>query len=50
MKANFKIKNDDSDKKETDKEKKKAYREYLDSLPEGWNLWSLRATEKQNND
>lgn len=50
MKANFKIKNDNSDKKEINKNEKKAYKEYLDSLPKGWNLWSLRSAEGKNND
>jgi hypothetical protein len=45
MKANFKIENDDSDKKETNENIKKTYEENLNLLPKGWNLWSLRSRD-----
>ena len=51
MKANFKIKDNNSDKKESnDNNEKISYENHLDSLPKGWNLWSLRSSEKKIND
>jgi len=43
MKANFKIENDDSDKKETDESKNKKNTENIGELPKGGNLWSIRS-------
>ena len=53
MKANFPIKNNDcNDKKLTKKNNDEmiSYEKHLKSLPEGWNLWSLRSSEKIHDD
>ena len=48
LKANFKIKNGNSDKKETDikDDEKISYEKKLESISKGWNLWSIRSSEK----
>jgi len=48
LKANFKIKNGNSDKKETDikNDEKISYEKKLESISKGWNLWSIRSSEK----
>ena len=45
MKANFKIENDESNKKEVDENEKNI--KNIDELPKGGNLWSVRSKENK---
>ncbi|WP_185736672.1 hypothetical protein [Candidatus Nitrosopumilus sp. SW] len=50
MKANFSIKDDDSIKKDLEIENAtSSYEDKLESLPKGWNLWSIRSSKNLHN-
>ena len=51
MKANFKIDDKNFNKEDTkENDEKTSYEKHLNTLPKGWNLWSLRTSEKKVNE
>lgn len=51
MKANFKIEDKNSDEKDIkENDENTLYEKHLEDLPKGWNLWSLRSSEKKINE